>query len=88
LGALQSGGVALSLTPGEYLKQISRTWPDRRDWPVLEIGELSASIVPSETMVRGYKVRTTRKVISEDEANARRQAIAQVIARSLKQLKE
>jgi len=52
------------------------------------LDELSASIAPTESTVRGYKVRVTRKTISEDEAVARRQAIAQVIARSLRQIKE
>ena len=39
---------------------------------------------PTEQTVRGYKVRTVQQVVDPKEADARRQAIAQVIARSLK----
>jgi hypothetical protein len=38
---------------------------------------------PTEQIVRGYKVRTVQQVVDPKEAGARRQAIAEVIARSL-----
>ncbi len=38
---------------------------------------------PTEQTVRGYKVRTVQQVVDPKEADARRQAIAGVIARSL-----
>ncbi|HUX65752.1 MAG TPA: hypothetical protein VMV42_01260, partial [archaeon] len=43
---------------------------------------------PSEQTVRGYKVRTVQQVVDPKEAEARRQAIAEVIARSLKRSKD
>lgn len=52
------------------------------------LDELAVSVAPTEGMVRGYKVRVTRRTVSEEEARTRRQAITQVIARSLKQLKD
>jgi len=42
---------------------------------------------PSEQTVRGYKVRTVQQVVDPKEAGARRQAIAEVIARSLRKSK-
>ena len=39
---------------------------------------------PTEQTVRGYKVRTVQQVVDPKEAGARRQAISEVIARSLK----
>ncbi|OIQ64471.1 hypothetical protein GALL_539780 [mine drainage metagenome] len=39
--------------------------------------------LPTEQMVRGYKVRTVQQAVDPKEASARRQAIAGVIARSL-----
>lgn len=42
---------------------------------------------PTEQTVRGYKVRTVQQVVDPNEAGARRQAIAEVIARSLKKSK-
>jgi hypothetical protein len=41
------------------------------------------SPVSDEQIVRGYKVRTVKQVLDPKEASARRQAIAQVVARSL-----
>ena len=38
---------------------------------------------PTEQMVRGYKVRTVQQAVDPKEASARRQVIAEVIARSL-----
>ena len=38
---------------------------------------------PTEQTVRGYKVRTVQQVVDPKEAGTRRQAIAEVIARSL-----
>ncbi|MHB8256936.1 MAG: hypothetical protein ACYDE0_06815 [Acidiferrobacterales bacterium] len=38
---------------------------------------------PTEQTVRGYKVRIVQQVVDPKEADARRQAIAGVIARSL-----
>jgi hypothetical protein len=38
----------------------------------------------TEQVVRGYKVRTVQKVIDPKEAEARRKAIAEVMARSLR----
>ena len=43
---------------------------------------------PTEQTVRGYKVRTVQQVVDPKEAGARRQAIAEVIARSLKRSKD
>ena len=43
---------------------------------------------PTEQTVRGYKVRTVQQVVDPKEAGARRQAIAQVIARSMLRAKE
>ncbi len=40
--------------------------------------------LPTEQMVRGYKVRTVQQAVDPKEASARRQAIAEVLARSLK----
>ena len=42
---------------------------------------------PSEETVRGYKVRTVQQVVDPKNAGARRQAIAEVIARSLQKSK-
>lgn len=38
--------------------------------------------------MRGYKVRTVQQMVDPKEAGARRQAIAEVIARSLKKSKD
>ena len=43
---------------------------------------------PTEQTVRGYKVRTVQQVVDPKEAGARRQAIAEVIARSLKRSRD
>ena len=43
---------------------------------------------PTEQNIRGYKVRTVQQVVNPKEADARRQAIAGVIARSLKKSKD
>lgn len=43
---------------------------------------------PTEQTVRGYKVRTVQQVVDPKEAGARRQAIAEVIARSLRKSKD
>lgn len=48
------------------------------------LDEVAASPEASEVTVRGYRVRVTRKTVSEEDAKMRRQAVAQVIARSLK----
>ncbi|HUW38484.1 MAG TPA: type IV secretion system DNA-binding domain-containing protein [Rhodocyclaceae bacterium] len=40
--------------------------------------------LPTEQMVRGYKVRTVQQAVDPQEANARRQAIAEVLARSMR----
>lgn len=42
----------------------------------------------TEQNVRGYKVRTVQQVVDPKEAGARRQAIAEVIARSLRKSKD
>ena len=42
---------------------------------------------PTEQTVRGYKVRTVQQTVDPKEAGARRQAIAEVIARSLQKSK-
>lgn len=49
------------------------------------LGEIPQS---TEQTVRGYKVRTVQQVVDPKEAGARRQAIAQVIARSIKRSKD
>ncbi len=43
---------------------------------------------PTEQTVRGYKVRTVQQVVDPKEVGARRQAIAEVIARSLKRSRD
>lgn len=48
------------------------------------LDSLGASPVTTEQVVRGYKVRTVQKSIGSAEADTRRKAIAEVIARSLK----
>ncbi|OIR03580.1 AAA-like domain protein [mine drainage metagenome] len=40
--------------------------------------------LPTEQMVRGYKVRTVQQATDLDDAKARRQAIAEVLARSIR----
>jgi len=52
------------------------------------LDSLGGSPQPTEQMVRGYKVRTVQQVVDPKEAGARRQAIAEVIARSLKKSKD
>lgn len=52
------------------------------------LDELDDAEPATEETVRGYKVRVTRAKIDPDEAQARRDDIAQVIARSLKRTKE
>ncbi|OHC69532.1 MAG: hypothetical protein A3H93_15495 [Rhodocyclales bacterium RIFCSPLOWO2_02_FULL_63_24] len=44
--------------------------------------------LPTEQMVRGYKVRTVQQAVDPKEASARRQAIAEVLARSLRRSRE
>jgi hypothetical protein len=55
---------------------------------VAYIDALGAPPQPTEQMVKGYKVRTVQQMLDPKEANARRQAIAGVIARSLKTAKD
>jgi len=43
---------------------------------------------PTEDVVLGYKVRTTQQSVDSEEAAARRSAISEVIARSLKKTKD
>jgi hypothetical protein len=43
---------------------------------------------PTEQTVRGYKVRTVQQVVDPKDAGARRRAIAEVIARSLRRSKD
>ena len=52
------------------------------------LDSLGAIPQPTEQTVRGYKVRTVQQVVDPKEADARRQAIAEVIARSLKRSKD
>lgn len=55
--------------------------PERLTEYLDSLGEIPQ---PIEQTVRGYKVRTVQQVVDPKEAGARRQAIAEVIARSLK----
>lgn len=51
-----------------------------------EIPEYLASLAPppaTETIVRGYKVKVSHAALSPEEARAKREAVAKVIARSL-----
>lgn len=48
------------------------------------LDSLGEALQPTEQTVRGYKVRTVQHVVDPKEGGARRQAIAGVIARSLK----
>ena len=43
---------------------------------------------PTENVVRGYKVRTVQQSTDSEYAKARRQAITEVIARSLRKVKK
>ena len=54
--------------------------PERLTEYLDSLGEIPQ---PTEQTVRGYKVRTVQQVVDPKEAGARRQAIAEVIARSL-----
>jgi hypothetical protein len=54
--------------------------PDRLTEYLDSLGEIPQ---PTEQIVRGYKVRTVQQVVDPREANSRRKAIAEVIARSL-----
>lgn len=40
---------------------------------------------PTETVVRGYKVKVSKKVLSPEEARARRETLARLVSRSLDQ---
>jgi len=52
------------------------------------LDSLEAHPQPMEETVRGYKVRTVQQVVDPKEADTRRQAIAEVIARSLRKSKD
>lgn len=52
------------------------------------LDSLGAPPKATEQMVRGYKVRTVQQVVDPAEAGTRRQAIAEVIARSLSRTKK
>lgn len=52
------------------------------------LDELSGAPEPTESTVRGYKVKVTRTAVDTEEAKARRQAIAEVLARSLKRTRD
>jgi len=52
------------------------------------LDELSADDAGHEETVRGYKVRTRFKSVSEAEAKARKQAISQVLLKRRKRLKD
>ena len=47
-----------------------------------------AAPTPTEQTVRGYKVRTVQQIVDPKDATARRNAVAEVIARSLKKSKK
>lgn len=49
---------------------------------------LGTTPAPTEQTVRGYKVRTVQQTVDPKEAGARRQAVAEVIARSLSRAKK
>ncbi len=51
---------------------------------LLEYLDSLGELAPTEQTIRGYKVRTAQHAIDPKEADARRQAIAEVIARSLR----
>ena len=55
---------------------------------VEHLDALAAEAETSQQTVRGYRVKVTRRAISEADAKARRQAIAKIIARSLKGLED
>lgn len=59
--------------------------PERLSEYLDSMGEMPE---PTEQTVRGYKVRTVQQPVDPTEAATRRQAIAEVIARSLKAAKE
>ena len=52
------------------------------------LDSVGAPPLPTEQMVRGYRVRTVQQVVNPKEADTRRQAVAEVIARSLKRSKD
>ena len=49
---------------------------------------VTAGSEANEEMIHGYKVKVTHRMVSEKDAEARRKAITQVLARSLGRLKE
>jgi len=48
------------------------------------LDSLGESPLPTDQMVRGYKVRTVQQAVTPKEASTRRQAIAEVLARSMR----
>lgn len=58
--------------------------PRAADEVLARLDELSGAPEPTKSTVRGYKVKVARTAVDTEEAKARRQAIAEVLARSLK----
>lgn len=87
-------------TNERHLKSLSRFIPGQLDEEARErvrflsaedfVGYLDKDATPAATekTVRGYKVRVTSAALSEEEAEERRSAIAEVIARSMLRGKE
>jgi len=68
--------VALSFSVHSQCREV----PERLTEYLDSWGEISQ---PTEQIVRGYKVRTVQQMVDPKEAELRRKAIAEVIARSL-----
>ena len=55
---------------------------------IIEFLDSLGKFTPTEQTVRGYKVRTVKQVTDPDDAAARRKAVSEVIAKSLRKGKE
>lgn len=55
---------------------------------IIEFLDSLGKFTPTEQVVRGYKVRTVQQVTDPDDAEARRKAVSEVIARSLQKGRE
>ena len=50
---------------------------------VSALDALDPGTIPTETTVRGYKVKVTRQTMSPEEVASRRQTVVEVIAKTL-----
>lgn len=80
LRAIEAAAQA-ALSP-EHLSRVTFLKPDA---VALALDELAAPQA-EETMVRGYKVKVSRTVVNEREAQDRRTSVARIIAQSLRNM--